>query len=163
MAEPDFSFLSPADPNPAGNPFRDAPASPFETAGPAADTRPVFEFSSHDNRLLSSLAFRMQVVGVVVVIGGVIMLVPGALALASGGLGGIIFLVIAMAGIYYGVQTSGAAQAFRQIVNSRGNDQTHFIAAVDKLLSVFTIHAVYLVLTFALFGLALLILLVNVR
>ena len=129
------------------------------TQFPSDDSSPAdgsYEFTEAQDRMISSVASSMRIVGLVLVLlGGFQLLVAlveimgrAAAGFTAAGPEGILVLVM-------GGFTMQAGTAFRKIVSSRGNDIGHLMQALRALRSlyrlqlvIFTIAAILLVLAF---------------
>jgi hypothetical protein len=126
-----------------------ASATPRE-ATPGAG-REAYEFSPEQNEVIASLASNMWMVGVVSLIGGGLLVVAGCFQFAKGGGSALIQGAVA---VVLGGFTVQAAGAFRQIVDSRGDDIGHLMTALGVLRSLYRLQVILLLcLALALLGL----------
>ena len=100
-----------------------------------------FEFSKEQNVVIKSLSTCMRWVGAVLLVVGALLCIAGVLRLADGGLAslltGIIYVVIA-------VFTYQAANAFRRVVDSTGQDVNHLMAALGSLRNLYRLQVIIL-------------------
>jgi len=116
-----------------------APATSREAAPGAG--REAYEFSSEQNEVIASLASNMRMVGVVSLIGGGLLVVAGCFLFAKGGASA---LIQGAVGMVVGGFTVQAAGAFRQIVDSRGDDIGHLMSALGTLRSLYRLQVILL-------------------
>jgi hypothetical protein len=124
------------------------PALP-ETFAP----RPQYEFNETQNRTMAALASAMTFVGTVTIILGGVMLL-GVLT------GDLIRPLLGAVQIIIGVWTLASAAHFRQIVDTRGSDIDHLMAALDRLRSLYSLQRVLIIVSVVLTLLALVIALI---
>lgn len=107
-----------------------------------------YEFTGEQNRVIRSLARKMQAVGI-------FMLVLGALALAGFvaslfGTPAGVWIPVAVFFALIGVWTVRAGREFRQVVETEGSDISHLMTALTELKKFYTLNfwlfVVYLVL-----------------
>ncbi len=106
-----------------------------------ASTESVFEFNDQQNTVIKSLSSAMRWVGAVMLVIGALQCIIGLVTVARGGLAalfqGAILLVFA-------VFTYKAADAFRRIVDSTGEDITHLMRALCSLRSLYRLQVTIL-------------------
>jgi hypothetical protein len=144
VEDPAFQTADQVDPasleRPAKPPIEGlAPATPWE-ATPGAG-REAYEFSPEQNEVVASLASNMKTVGVVSLIGGGLLVVAGCFLIAKGGGSALIQGAVA---VVLGGFTVQAAGAFRQIVDSRGDDIGHLMTALGVLRSLYRLQVILL-------------------
>ena len=116
------SLVDPAE----DNAIAAGPPPPRTTFG----KEPGYEFSPEQNEVIAALASSMKFVGMLSLLGGALLLVAGSVFLAKGGFS--VFIQAALALIIGGL-TVHAAGAFRQIVDTRGDDISHLMKALSAL------------------------------
>jgi hypothetical protein len=85
------------------------------------------EFSTQDNKVFQETALAMKIVAPFFMLLGVLFCIT-----IIGILGGVILL-------YQGIKLWGAAASMSSIVDTEGDDVEHFMIAMDKLKSYFTV------------------------
>jgi hypothetical protein len=113
------------------------------------------EFSEEQNKTIASLASCMGAVGVFLLIIGAIQLVVGVSAITQGG---VRTLIEGLLSLVIGGFTQKAAGAFRQIVNSTGNDLGYLMSALGTLRDLYRLQVVALVAAMAIALLAVMLL-----
>jgi hypothetical protein len=144
VEDPDFQTADQIDPAalvpPAGPPMEDLdPATPWAAISNAG--RAAYEFGPEQNEVIAGLAFNMNLVGFVSLIGGALLVVAGCLVIGKGGASALIQGVV---GLVVGWYTLQAAGAFRQIVDSREDDIGHLMTALRALRSLYRLQVVVL-------------------
>ncbi len=93
----------------------------------------IYEFTEAENRVLLPLSRKMTFVAVVLMITAAVHAVTGILASNWG--------VLLEAGVYVliGIWTKKAANAFRRIVDTQGNDIPNLMTAMGQLNNLFTL------------------------
>ena len=104
------------------------------------------EFSEEQNKTIASLASCMGVVSISMLIVGVIQLIVGVKAITSGGT---VAVVEGLFSLVVGGFTQKAAGAFRQVVNSTGNDIGYLMSALATLRDLYRLQVVALVAAMA--------------
>jgi hypothetical protein len=116
-----------------------APATEGEDTSEAG--REAYEFSPGQNEVIAGLASNMKLVGVVSLIGGGLLVLAGCFLLAKGGAS---HLFQGAVSVVLGAFTVQAAGAFRQIVDSRGDDIGHLMTALGALRSLYRLQVILL-------------------
>jgi hypothetical protein len=142
--DPGFQTADQIDPTslkqPTGSPIEElAPGTPGEAT--SGTGREAYEFSPEQNEVIGSLASNMKLVGFVSLIGGGLLALASCLHLAKGGLQSLFHGGVAMVVGGFMVQAAGA---FRQIVDSRGDDIGHLMTALGALRGLFRLQAILL-------------------
>lgn len=96
-----------------------------------------YELGSEQRALISSLAWYMRVLGVVLIVLGGFQLTFGLLANRSGNAGP---LIQGLLGLIMGGLTAGVASNFRRVVESRGQDISHLMDALSGLKLIYAIQ-----------------------
>ncbi len=110
-----------------------------------------YEFSSSQNELVKQLSEKMRFVSYFLLAGGVLTVLAGLLTLLQGGIGNIIN------GVFYiviGIWTQKAASAFKQIVDTQGNDVENLMTALGELRKLYTLQYWLLILVLIFLALA---------
>jgi hypothetical protein len=107
-------------------------------APPRQDVTGAYEFTPAQNEVIRGLAWNMRVVGVVMLVAGGLGLLTGVVSRDVGVLvQGILALVI-------GGFTLQASGAFRQIVETRGNDIAYLMEALGAIRRLYTLQVILL-------------------
>ena len=114
------------------------------TPTPAAQ----YEFSNDENGTIGTAGARARVWGVMSIAFGVIQMLTGLLLLPKGGMMPIAHFVGGPISLAVGFTILGVAAAFRQVVDTKGNDVQHMMAALKKLTTAYTIQIVVTVVAF---------------
>ncbi len=104
-------------------------------------THSAFEFSEEQNTVIKSLSAAMRWVGAVLLVVGALQCLGGILNAATGGLPNLLQGIIC---IIFAVFTYRAADAFRRIVDSVGEDVTHLMVALNSLRSLYRLQVIIL-------------------
>lgn len=113
--------------------------------------RSAYEFSPSQNEVIASLASYMKIVGIVSFIGGVLLIVSGAVQIGKGGVAALIQGVLALV---IGGLTVHASREFRQIVDTQGSDIGHLMTALGALRSLYRLQVILLCIAIAILALA---------
>jgi hypothetical protein len=89
-----------------------------------------YEFTAEQNRVIADLEKKMRLVGIVLQIFGVLGTIAGLLLITRNGIGALIQGVISLC---LGIWTVRAADAFRRIVTTEGQDISNLMAALQQL------------------------------
>ena len=89
-----------------------------------------YEFTADQNRVIADLAKKMRLVGIVLQVFGVLGTIAGLLLITRNGVGTLIQGVVSL---FLGIWTVRAADAFRRIVTTQGQDISNLMAALDQL------------------------------
>ncbi len=108
-----------------------------------------FEFSTEHNATIGAAGSRARLWGILSIVFGFVQVLAGLTMLGKGGglmaigqlAGGPVSLAI-------GVTILGVASAFKQVVETKGSDVPHMMAALQKLTTAYTIQIVVLVVSF---------------
>jgi hypothetical protein len=144
VEDPDFQTADRIDPasleQSAKPPIEElAPATPWEAASEAGPK--AYEFSPEQNEVIASLASNMKMVGVVALISGGLLVVAGCVLSAKGAASAVIQGAVA---VVVGGFTVQAAGAFREIVDSRGDDISHLMTALGTLRTLYRLQVILL-------------------
>lgn len=96
-----------------------------------------YEFNNAQNQLIRELSEKMRFVSYFLIGLGILVAIAGILVITRGGLGNIIQGIIQ---IIIGFWTNKAASAFKQIVNTQGNDIENLIDALGELRKLYTLQ-----------------------
>ena len=96
-----------------------------------------YEFNNTQNQLIRELSQKMRFVSYFLIGLGIVVAIGGLVAIARGGLGNIIYGIIQ---IVIGFWTNKAASAFKQIVNTQGNDIENLMSALGELRKLYTLQ-----------------------
>jgi hypothetical protein len=105
------------------------------------DGKPGYEFTADQNRLITSLAGLLRDIGFVLIAFGVLQVFQGLLDLPKGAVAiveGLVFISI-------GALKRRAAAAFRQLVQTEGDDIPHLMRALTALAGVFRIQVILII------------------
>lgn len=119
--------------------------------GAGGHRRAAYEFTPEQNEVIAGLASNMKVVGIVSVIAGILLVVAGFVLLARGDFSAIFQGILALV---FGWFTLQAAAAFRQIVNSQGDDIRHLMTALGVLRSLYLLQVILLCIALGILALA---------
>ena len=108
----------------------------------AASSEPAYEFSEEQNTVIKSLSSAMRWVGAVMLVLGALQCLTGLVTLPPGGLAALFEGAIL---ILFAVFTYKAAAAFRQIVDSTGQDITYLMKALCSLRALYRLQVIILV------------------
>lgn len=113
-----------------------------------------YEFNNIQNQLIRELSNKMRFVGYFLISLGVLVAIGGLVLIARGGLVNIIQGIVQ---IIIGFWTNKAASAFKQIVDTQGNDIENLMGALGELRKLYTLqYWLYIVaLVFVAFGVVL--------
>jgi hypothetical protein len=118
---------------------------PVEPTAPPAVTPPAaqYEFTEGQNVVIGDLARKMDLVGLVLIVMGVLSLIGGIARLFGGYfeggiLGGILYILV-------GVWTRKAAGEFRLIVTTQGRDVSHLMRALENVRKIYDLIYVIIV------------------
>ncbi len=92
-----------------------------------------YEFSAEQNTVVGSLAGKMKIVGI-------IMIVMGTLTFLSGFFGDKSNIFVGLLNAAIGFFTMNAAKSFQLIVDTQGNDMTNLMNAFSQLIKLYTIE-----------------------
>lgn len=92
-----------------------------------------YEFDPQQNSVISGLAGRMTIVGIVLIIVGI----PLVLTLIKGN---IIATIVGATYIIMGLLIMNSSQSFREIVKTQNNDIENLMTALDALKNFYTIQ-----------------------
>ena len=106
-----------------------------------AVTEPGFEFNEQQNATIKSLASCMRWVGAVMLVIGALQCIVGVVTIAKQGLPSLLQGLIL---IVFAVFTYKAADAFRRIVDSSGQDIAHLMVALSSLRSLYRLQVIIL-------------------
>jgi pheromone shutdown protein TraB len=111
-----------------------------------------YEFSESQNGLIKDLSQKMRFVGYFSIGVGVLSILGGLFALATGGSSSIISGILA---IVVGLWTLSAGNAFQRIVATQGSDIENLMGALGELRKLYTLQfwALILALVFTAIGL----------
>lgn len=104
---------------------------------------PGYEFTSSQNQLIGDLAKKMNFVGILMVVSGVISIIGGIVTLfAATSQGGFDFssIVNGVLLLLTGLWTRNAAQAFNRVVNTAGTDIENMMGALGELRKLYTLQ-----------------------
>lgn len=96
-----------------------------------------YEFNNTQNQLIRELSEKMRFVSYFLIGLGILVAIGGLVLIARGGLGNIIQGIVQ---ILIGVWTNKAASAFKQIVNTQGNDIENLMSALGELRKLYTLQ-----------------------
>jgi hypothetical protein len=102
-----------------------------------------YEFSSSQNALIGDLGKKMNFVGILMIIGAVLALISGAVALFSSAAQNTLDFSSIIQGIFLlitGLWTRNAAQAFNRVVNTTGSDIENMLGALGELRKLYTLQ-----------------------
>jgi hypothetical protein len=97
----------------------------------------MYEFNTSQNQLIKDLADKMRFVAYFLIGLGILLTIAGLVALRGGGIANIIQGVIQ---IIIGFWTSRAANSFRSIVKTQGNDIGNLMSALEELRKLYTLQ-----------------------
>lgn len=101
------------------------------------DFQSNYEFSGSQNELIKNLADKMRFVSYILIVAGVLITISGVITLFQGGVGNIINGVVQ---VILGIWTNKAADAFKQIVVTQGNDIENLMGALGELRKLYTVQ-----------------------
>lgn len=96
-----------------------------------------YEFNNAQNQLIRELSEKMRFVSYFLIGLGILVAIAGIFVITRGGLGNIIQGIIQ---VIIGFWTNKAASAFKQIVNTQGNDIENLIDALGELRKLYTLQ-----------------------
>lgn len=96
-----------------------------------------YEFNNTQNQLIRELSEKMRFVSYFLIGLGILVAIGGLVLIARGGLGNIIQGIVQ---ILIGVWTNKAASAFKQIVDTQGNDIENLMSALGELRKLYTLQ-----------------------
>lgn len=97
-----------------------------------------YEFNNNQNQLIRELSEKMRFVSYFLIGLGVLVTILGLVLIANGGgLGNIIQGIVQ---IFIGFWTNKAASAFKQIVDTQGNDMENLMSALSELRKLYTLQ-----------------------
>jgi hypothetical protein len=102
-----------------------------------------YEFTADQNRVIADLAKKMRLVGIVLQVFGVLGTIAGLLLITRNGVGTLIQGVVSL---FLGIWTVRAADAFRRIVTTQGQDISNLMAALEQLGKYFGLKYFFIVL-----------------
>lgn len=97
----------------------------------------MYEFNPSQNQLVKDLADKMRFVAYFLIGLGILLTIAGVVALLQGGIANIIQGVIQ---IIIGFWTNKAANSFRSIVKTQGNDIGNLMSALEELRKLYTLQ-----------------------
>ncbi|WP_421657012.1 DUF5362 family protein [Leptothermofonsia sp. ETS-13] len=97
----------------------------------------AYEFNDSQNGLIKDLSQKMRFVGYFSMVVGILAIIGGLFAFTRGGLSSLIQGVIA---IVIGLWTLNAANAFKLIVDTQGNDVENLMGALGELRKLYTLQ-----------------------
>lgn len=101
------------------------------------DFQSNYEFSGSQNELIKNLADKMRFVSYILIVAGVLITISGVITLFRGGVGNVINGVVQ---VILGIWTNKAADAFKQIVVTQGNDIENLMGALGELRKLYTVQ-----------------------
>jgi hypothetical protein len=122
-------------------PDRERPAT-----GPAE-----YEFTPQQHEVFAGLASAMSFVGICIIILAVLSFVSGFAGNPGGFIAGGIYLLL-------GIWTMSAANSFRRIVDTKGQDITNLMAAIESLRSLYNLQRILILIGLVIMGIAFVIL-----
>ena len=137
----------------------------FEPATPPPSTEPPsrepsiplpagYEFTAVQDIVIRTLARKMKFVGVFYVLASVIIGLAGIVALFFMPLIGLVYLLLLAPELLIGIFTINASHSFSLIVDTRGQDISHLMAALSSLRKLYTLMFWLLILVVAIMVLA---------
>ena len=99
-----------------------------------------FEFDSGQNEVVSDLSKKMQFVGTLLLVAGVLNLLGGLVAMFSDAASGVSTLVSGVVYLAIGLWTRKAADSFKEIVDTEGSDVDHLMGALGQLLKLYRLQ-----------------------
>jgi hypothetical protein len=104
-----------------------------------------YEFSESQNELIRDLSGKMNVYSIIMLVVGALALIVGVIQIAKGG------ILSAIQGLTTGVigfLTLQAANSFKRIVETEGNDIENLMGALGELRKLYTLQIVLIILGF---------------
>lgn len=96
-----------------------------------------YEFNNTQNKLIRELSEKMRFVGYFLIGLGILVAIGGLVLIARGGIGNLIQGIVQ---IVIGFWTNKAASAFKQIVDTQGNDIENLMGALGELRKLYTLQ-----------------------
>lgn len=124
---------------------------------------PGYEFTSSQNELIGDLAKKMNFVGILMAISGVISLIAGILTLFATFSQGTFDFSSIVNGVFLlliGLWTRNAAQSFSRVVNTTGTDIENMMGALAELRKLYTLQYWLIIIVLIFLAIALLLALV---
>jgi hypothetical protein len=113
-----------------------------------------YEFNESENMVLRELAGSMSFVGVFNVIGGVLLMLLGVLALFAAGPVALVYIVQGIVNLLIGIWTRSSAGGFTRVVETEGNDIANMMHALGELRRVYNLQKIVIIVTMVLVALA---------
>lgn len=101
-----------------------------------------YEFTDVENTTIASTGTRARVWAVLAIVSGAFSTLVGVLTLSKGSFMALLNLVSGPVSLVMGITILGVAAAFKSIVDTKGNDVGHMMAALKKLNTAYTIQIV---------------------
>jgi hypothetical protein len=106
-----------------------------------------YEFSDSENIVLRELAASMSFVGTFNVIGGILLVLLGVLAMFGVGPLALIYIVQGIVNFLVGIWTRSSAGAFLRVVQTEGNDIANMMQALGDLRRVYNLQKIVIIVT----------------
>lgn len=111
-----------------------------------------YEFDPQQNSTITSLAGAMKFVAIIEILLGALYAVLALMAFFAGALGNLlVYSVISVSQIVLAWMLHRAADHFRAVVETRGNDVAHLMGALDQLRQHFVTKKIIYLIAIALF------------
>ena len=107
-----------------------------------------YEFSDVENTTIAATGSRARTWAVLAIISGGFSTLVGVVTIPRGGIIALLNLVSGPVSLVMGFTILGVAAAFKSIVDTKGNDVTHMMAALKKLNTAYTIQIVAMAVGF---------------
>jgi len=111
-----------------------------------------YEFTGSQNELIGDLGRKMHFVGILMILGAILSLASGVIALFTAKTNG--FSNINISGLVQGIfllvtglWTRNAAQSFKRVVNTTGSDIENILGALGELRKLYTLQYWFMILT----------------
>jgi hypothetical protein len=113
-----------------------------------------YEFTAAQDDIIRALAGKMKFVGIFYIVASCFMGLAGLVALFFSPPVGVLYLVLLIPELLIGIWTINAAQSFKLVVETKGRDIPHLMAALTALRKLYTIMFWLLIAALALVLLA---------
>ena len=124
------------------------PASPYAPGPrPPGGSSGDYEFSDVENILLGDLASNMSFVGIFNVIGGILLMLLGVVAMLAAGPIALVYIVQGVVNFLVGIWTRSSAAGFRRIVDTQGNDVANLMTALGDLKRIYALQKIVIIVT----------------